>query len=521
LKNLSQWHVLLTSNPPQAMKKYYSFRLLLITLLVLSLWRCKEQPYDIVQYGKLDGVIMSEFDNKPIQAVKITTSPTSDIVYTDSVGHYSIPEVPSGDVTVTASKDGYLNYTEKVSITESETNTLDLYLTAETTTNPADNAIAIKDPLDGALDQPVNLTFDWHFNSTTYKSKPIDVSLVTINTITLEEKTWIANTTDTTYVVKGLKYNTPYLWYLKVEADGTAIGNTTQQRIKTQAVPKNLLVYAKEYNNNYEVFSYDSTTQIEYQLTDYPSKDWYPRKSPTENKVAFISDRSSENQIYTMTLDGQNVTQVSQIPVAGYNNNGIGFAWSPDGGYIIYPHNDQLIKVNKEGYDSKVLATAPAGRHFMACDWSRYGHKIVVQTVGQNIYDSEIYIMDDDGSNMQLLVDNQPGRTDSPTFSFDGQIVYFTHDAAGLDAWDGTQLDARLYQINIDGTNEHEISINKSAGQCVFYPRILSAGVGLVYSVGIGTIGPRTINTAYLEATSDTTTTGTTQAVISGDMPDW
>ncbi|GET28610.1 carboxypeptidase regulatory-like domain-containing protein [Prolixibacter sp. SD074] len=232
------------------MKKFSSFRLLLVIALLLSLWRCEEQPYDVVRYGSLEGVILSEYDDKPINGVKITTSPTSETVYTDSVGHFSIPEVELGDITVTASRDGYLNYTEKLSITENETRSVSIYLPKDSTSNPADDVIDLKNPLDGSLDQPVNLTFDWHFSATTYKNRPIDVSLVTINTATLEKKTWVAHTADTTYTVQGLKYNTTYLWYLKVEADGTSIGNTQFQRIQTQAVPKNLLVYAKVFNNN-------------------------------------------------------------------------------------------------------------------------------------------------------------------------------------------------------------------------------------------------------------------------------
>jgi TolB protein len=502
------------------MKKFSSFRLLLVIALLLSLWRCEEQPYDVVRYGSLEGVILSEYDDKPINGVKITTSPTSETVYTDSVGHFSIPEVELGDITVTASRDGYLNYTEKLSITENETRSVSIYLPKDSTSNPADDVIDLKNPLDGSLDQPVNLTFDWHFSATTYKNRPIDVSLVTINTATLEEKTWVAHTADTTYTVQGLKYNTTYLWYLKVEADGTSIGNTQFQRIQTQAVPKNLLVYAKVFNNNYEIFSYDSTTQINYQLTNYPSRDWYPRKSPAEDKVAFVSDRDNSNQIYTMGMDGRNVTKISQLSVTGYNNNGTGFAWSPDGGYIIYPHNNKLIKINKNGYDSQVLATAPAGRDFWYCDWSRYGHKIVVQTAGDNIYDSEIYIMDEDGSNMQLLVANEPGRTDSPTFSFDGNTVYYTHDAGGVDAPDGWEQDARLYQINIDGTNQQEILISQSAGESVYNPHILNAGVGLVYSLGIPD-GPKTIHLSYLQNNPDGTISGTNKSVIAGEMPDW
>lgn len=503
------------------MKRHSFVKFLLLILVSLGLWQCKEQPYDVVLYGSLEGTIISEYDNAPIRNVKITTSPTSETVYTDSVGHFSIEEVPSGDVTVTASKDGYTSTTEKLTVTEKETSTISMYLPKDATTNPADDAITLKNPSDGVVDQPVNLTFTWQFNDTTYKNSPIDVSLVTINAATLEEKTWVANTRDTSYTVNGLKYNTSYLWYLKVEAEGTYIGKTSNRRFQTQAVPKNLLVYAKVFNNNYEIFSYDSTTQINYQITDFPAKDWYPRKSPTEDKVAFVSNRSTENLIYTMTLDGRNLTQVSpkDKPVTGYNNNGTGFAWSPDGGYIIYPHNNQLIKVNKEGYDATVIATAPAGRNFWYCDWSRYGHKIVVQTVGDNIYDSEIYVMDDDGSNMHLLVGNEPGRTDSPTFSFDGQTVYFTHSTK--DFADGTQIDAHLYQINIDGTGEQEIDLGLSAGECVFNPRILAAGVGLTYSVGIGTIGPRNIYTAYLQTNTDGSISGATEQIIQGDMPDW
>ena len=65
-------------------------------------------------------------------------------------------------------------------------------------------------------------------------------------------------------------------------------------------------------------------------LTSGPAFDAQPRFSPDGKKVVFVSDRSGGENLWTMTLDLKDTTQVTQ----GNNNLYVSPEWSPDGKYI-------------------------------------------------------------------------------------------------------------------------------------------------------------------------------------------
>ena len=61
------------------------------------------------------------------------------------------------------------------------------------------------------------------------------------------------------------------------------------------------------------------------------SFDAQPRFSPDGKKIAFVSDRSGGDNLFTMTLDKSDTTQVTQGNAFQY----VSPAWSPDGKYIV------------------------------------------------------------------------------------------------------------------------------------------------------------------------------------------
>lgn len=65
--------------------------------------------------------------------------------------------------------------------------------------------------------------------------------------------------------------------------------------------------------------------------------------------------------------------------------------------------------------------------------------------------------MDPDGKNMDLLVGNLKGTLSSPRFSPDGVNVIFSLDTLYEDD-NGRQLNARIYSINVDGSNLIDLS---------------------------------------------------------------
>mgnify|MGYP001175600701 CR=1 FL=1 len=66
-------------------------------------------------------------------------------------------------------------------------------------------------------------------------------------------------------------------------------------------------------------------------LTSGLAYDAQPRFSPDGKKVVFVSDRSGGDNVYTMTLDRRDTTQLTQ----GNGSQYISPDWSPDGAYVI------------------------------------------------------------------------------------------------------------------------------------------------------------------------------------------
>jgi Tol biopolymer transport system component len=70
------------------------------------------------------------------------------------------------------------------------------------------------------------------------------------------------------------------------------------------------------------------------QLTDGPGDDYAPRWSPDGKKIAFVSRRNGNPEIYVMDADGKNATRLTNNPAKDDSLD-----WSPDGKQIIFSSN--------------------------------------------------------------------------------------------------------------------------------------------------------------------------------------
>ncbi|GAB4289813.1 MAG: hypothetical protein Kow0098_07910 [Ignavibacteriaceae bacterium] len=450
----------------------------IIAFLFLSLYSCKEDTIEPVLYGSISGTVYDAVTLEPLEGVNITTSPPTNSIATNTTGNFLIEEIPIGNYNITASKNGYEKQSVSVSVKEDQITEAVIYLEETILSNTPPDKPSEPSPANNSTDMPVELNLAWVAVDQDSDALFFDVFLFESSSPVNEK---IAeDITDTSVFVSNLLYNTTYFWQvIAKDSSGASTAGETWS-FKTLPFPDLPIVFTSGRDGNYEIYSTDTSSSV-IRLTFNSFIDLYPRISPNRQKIAFTSDAEINSNIYIMNRDGSSQYKVTSVPVEGYHNQGIGFCWSADGGYLYYSHYEKLYKIDQLGANLQQIATAPADRHFREVDCSPLGDKLVVVTIGSEIYDNEIYIMNTDGTDMSLLVDNRPGIIESPAFSIDGQSIIFTQDLSGFESPTGRQLDAHIIHKNLISLTETDISVEKPSGTNDLHPVYSPNGSVIIY----------------------------------------
>src|SRR5688500_4586565 len=90
-------------------------------------------------------------------------------------------------------------------------------------------------------------------------------------------------------------------------------------------------------------------------LTRGMAMDAQPRFSPDGRKVVFTSDRDGGWNVWTISLDKKDTTQVSRGKTNSYESP----EWTPDGKYIVVSRNTKLHLFHADGGSGQRLIPAP------------------------------------------------------------------------------------------------------------------------------------------------------------------
>jgi hypothetical protein len=441
------------------MKYLYKITNVLFLLFLIS---CSEEKIGESQVGSVTGRVVSADTFEPMENVKILSSPTTSTVFTDAEGKFTIPNVKVGEYSFQAQKEGYVAKFEAVSVSANNTSEVVFELKKVTAENKPPTIPVLVSPADNSTGQQISLDLTW-------TATDPDTDAVLTYTVALRNSN---NSDIITYegikekkiTLTNLLFGVKYYWQVTV-SDGTntpvlsAVSSFT-----TVTFPTTRYLFVKTINDNNVIFTADDEGK-QYQLTSSDKNYWRPRKNNQAQKIAFIGTTSSQNDIYTMNLDGSGVKKITtSVPIAGFNSDYIGFSWNASGNELIYPNFDKLYKINSDGSGLRKIFQTPNGKFISECDWSADESKIALKVNDANGYNAEIYVIDLSGIVLTSVISGQPGAIGGLNFSISGQKLVYTRDISGFENPNYRQLDSRIFEYNFSTASSTQVVTEKTAG---------------------------------------------------------
>ena len=222
------------------------------------------------------------------------------------------------------------------------------------------------------------------------------------------------------------------------------------------------LAFVSRRDGNSEIYVINADGSGQESLTQHPARDSHPSWSRDGRKLAFVSRRDGNSEIYVMNADGSGLRNVTRAP-----SNDLRPAWSPDGRAIAFVKIIQTkCAPNSDG--------TPCNKNTARPGFS---------------YEPYLYVVNGDGSGLRRLTTTHPTYLVNPSWSADGKTIrfgrYLVHaDGSGqtglpnvpfAGAWspDGqrfafalidtspgnrTDEDHGLWVVNADGSNRRQLT---------------------------------------------------------------
>lgn len=211
---------------------------------------------------------------------------------------------------------------------------------------------------------------------------------------------------------------------------------------------------------------------------------------PRQRKIAFDSNRDGHREIYVMDSDGSHQQRLTHT--LGEGKYAWLPAWSPDRKKIAFNSNRdgnaEIYLMDSDGSHVQRLTNTAAGKELTNPVFSPDGKRIAFASNRDG--KAEVYVVDQDGSNLQQLT-HTPGQSSGsgmPDWSPDGKKITFVVAQDAISAGGHTagdwEKDSDIYVMNIDGTNLHRLT--RTPGWGNFTPRWSPDGGKVIFSSNRG-----------------------------------
>ncbi len=229
----------------------------------------------------------------------------------------------------------------------------------------------------------------------------------------------------------------------------------------TQGVPRPIdvdykikkIVFVSNKSGNEDIWSMNIDGSELTQLTNNPESDQYPSVSPDGKKIAYGAFIGGTQQIMVMNWDGSDKKQIT----FGQNRHAFP-SWSFDGRYIFFEmfidDNWEVFVMESDGSNIKRLTINPG-----VDDWHPSAHPFLYKTlyeVGQH-GSEEIWQIDINGNNKERI--SKGGRNYRvPKYSIDAKLITFM-------GYDDSKKKEQVFIMDSYGNNIKQLTFGDEGGR--------------------------------------------------------
>lgn len=235
--------------------------------------------------------------------------------------------------------------------------------------------------------------------------------------------------------------------------------------------PAGKIAFASLAPRGWDLFLTDVATGQTRRLTDHPALDYNATFAPDGQRLAFVSERDGNMELYALGADGSGLQRLTTDFALDDHPT-----WSPDGKRLAFVSTRQpatkpgrawnaIYVMNADGSGVQRLSPADAADYSPA--WSPRGDWIAFASGSGEAGAADLFVMKPDGSGRKRVIINGGW----PSFAADGQSLYFHRQ--DKDKWG-------IWRVNLDGTQLERIS---PAEIEAYTPRASADGKRLVAAV--------------------------------------
>ncbi len=195
-------------------------------------------------------------------------------------------------------------------------------------------------------------------------------------------------------------------------------------------------------------------------------------------KIAFASDRDGNAEIYVMNPDG-----TDQVRLTKNSLSDSWPAWSPNGrsiAFVCQRHSGDfaICLMDGDGANRREITALGDSDFGGQISWSPEGSRLAFEVVSSTSANSDIHVVEIDGSNRRNLTSDNPSWDGGGSWSPDGSRILFSRYLPG-------NIGPILHTIRPDGTGLQALPNGFADGFGDFDPKWSPAGDKIVFVVNV------------------------------------